>query len=153
MPVTISQFDRREMLVNHRAEMWSQVCDLIAQMRSLSQLHISIYNSEYRPTPEDELLDSLFQIKEVEKEAFTVSLRAIKDNSLATENAFNRETEAPFIIKRSLMDMEHENIEIDVPLGYGNGGRRRGPLTLMLRIICFPCIFIDHVLTRYSGRG
>jgi hypothetical protein len=143
MPAKVSELERREMLNNHRSELWARVCDYTARMRSLQELHMSIYDSDSRPTPEDELLDPLLQIRAVEKGSYIVALRPIDGDHIRTEDIFSGEAEAPFIIKRRLAGTKH-SVEIDTAITHGHGHRRRrGPLSRALWVICVPffCVY------------
>jgi hypothetical protein len=134
----ISELDRAEQLAVNRTKLWTRVCQAIKGMQCLQDLRIAIYDVNWRPTPEDELLDPVLDIQ-IRGGKFIVELKSIEGDDVRQDDIFAGEADAPFQIQRrpkGFDDIGNQDIHVTV----AGGGRRRGPRIWWV-LVPFLCVY------------
>lgn len=138
LPGNISELDRVEQLAVNRTKLWTSVCHAIKGMQCLQDLRIAIYDVNWRPTPEDELLEPVMDIQ-IRGGMFIVELKSVEGDDVRQDDIFTGEADAPFQIQRRAKGFDDSgNQEINVGI---TGDRRRRRPRILWVLVPFLCVY------------
>jgi hypothetical protein len=138
-PENVSELDRLEVMAINRMKLWTRVCGIIKDMKNLQELFMAIYDVNWRPTPEDELLEHALDIH-VQQGQFIVELRSVEGDDIRKSDIFTGEAGAPFQLIRRPKGFDEADPQIDFAATNGLRRRRHRP-HIWWALVPFLCVY------------
>jgi len=108
----------------------------LKEMPSLQDLRIAIYDVDFRPTPEDDLLGPLSNVKVVQGGRFIVELRSTESKDVREEDIFMENPDTPFQIVRREPGIDEGNIQLNAAISHSRQSRQHRSLYLCVPFFC-----------------